>query len=177
MKTKTIVILISCFFMIFAAHASALEMNAFSKGQWEMTLVGSGTSDESLNGTTLSTEAGIGYFISDNLELTVRQGIAYADRPGNDDWNGSTRAGLDFHFGFDPLYPFIGVGFGMLYGDSVNEQFIAGPQGGLKCLVNHTTFLFAMAEYEFLFDDADDVDDNFDDGRFVYSIGIGFTFN
>lgn len=176
MKTKTTIILVIAFFMVFAASVSAQEMGAFSQGKWELTLVGSGSSDESFDGTTLSTEAAIGYFISDNLELVVRQGIAYADRPGDDDWNGSTRGGIDFHFGFDPLYPFIGANFGMVYGDTVKEQFIAGPEAGLKCLVNDTTFLFGMIEYQFLFDDADEADDNFDDGRFVYSLGIGFTF-
>lgn len=176
MKTKITVILIISFFMGFAASASAQEMRAFSQEKWELTLVGSGSSDESFDGTTLSTEAAVGYFISDNMELVVRQGISFADRPGDNDWNGSTRGAFDYHFDMYPLYPFIGANFGMLYGDTVEEQFIAGPEGGLKCLVNDTTFLFGLIEYEFLFDDAEDADDNFDDGRFVYSIGIGFTF-
>jgi hypothetical protein len=33
-----------------------------------------------------------------------------------------------------------------------------------------------MAEYQFFFDEADNVDDAFSDGQFVYSLGLGVKF-
>jgi len=73
-------------------------------------------------------------------------------------------------------YPYLGVNIGYLYGDTVEEQFIAGPEGGVKVFVNDTTFITAGIEYQVLFESASDADDNFDDGRFVYILGIGFKF-
>jgi hypothetical protein len=46
----------------------------------------------------------------------------------------------------------------------------------VKFFVNDTTFITAGIEYQVLFEDASDADDNFDDGRFVYLLGIGFKF-
>jgi len=46
----------------------------------------------------------------------------------------------------------------------------------VKYFVNKTTFITAGIEYQVLFEDTDQADDNFDDGRFVYLLGIGFTF-
>lgn len=70
----------------------------------------------------------------------------------------------------------MGFNIGYLYGDTVKEQFIAGPDGGVKYFVNHTTSILCGIEYQVLFTEANEVDDNFDDGRFVYVLGIGFTF-
>ena len=51
------------------------------------------------------------------------------------------------------------------------------PFGGIGDLVGIAimTFLYGLAEYQFLFEDSDDVEDNIDDGRFVYTIGLGFS--
>jgi hypothetical protein len=45
--------------------------------------------------------------------------------------------------------------------------------------VNHVkdkTFIELQVEYQFLFDDADQIDDRFDDGAFFYTLGIGYNF-
>ena len=176
---RTCIFIIVAFFISFNFYtgtAQAQQRKGFHQGNWEVTFVGSGTSDEDLDGTVLSTEAGIGYFFKDNLEFVVRQGVSYFERPGDDDWAGSTRAAIDLCFGKDLFYPFIGAGVGYLYGDAVKEQFVAGPEAGIKFLASDSTFLFGLVEYEFLFGDADDIDDNYEHGRFVYSLGIGFTF-
>jgi hypothetical protein len=154
----------------------AANMGALDQGTREFTLVGSGSSDEDFDATTLSVEAGYGYFFTDNMEIVLRQGLAYAELPGDDDWNASTRLALDYNFGMDPVYPFLGANIGYLYGDTVEEQFVAGPEAGLKFFANEAAFLFGLIEYEFLFEDADEAEENFDDGRFVYSLGIGFIF-
>ena len=61
-----------------------------------------------------------------------------------------------------------------MYGDAVEDTWVAGPEGGLKLFVNDTTFILGQIAYDFFFEDSDDADDAFDDGRWVYTLGIGF---
>lgn len=155
--------------------APCAAMAQFQMGDKELTLSGNGTSDNDFDNTIFSVEAGLGYFLSDNLEVLVRQGISVIDvEGGNDLWNASTRLGLDYHFDFQQWQPFIGASIGYLYGDHVEETFIAGPEAGVKFFVNSTTFIFGSVEYQFLFENANDIDDQFDDGRYVHNLGIGF---
>jgi hypothetical protein len=148
----------------------------FQTGVREFTVVGSGSSDESFDNTALATSFSIGQFFTDHLEGAIRQEISFSDTSDNNDFNGSTRIAADYHFGSGRLVPLLGITVGYLYGDTVKEQFIAGPEAGLKFFMNATTFLYGLIEYQFLFEDADDVDEAYDDGRFVYSIGLGMTF-
>ena len=154
----------------------ATTATAYRQGDLELTMGGSGSSDESLDGTVFNAVAGLGYFMTQNFEAVWRQGISYADVSGDDTWNASTRLSFDYNFDMGGWYPYLGASIGYLYGDPVEEQFIAGPEGGVKFFVNKTTFITAGIEYQFLFEDSKDADDNFDDGRFVYHLGIGFTF-
>lgn len=169
---KQIVMMIALFMLLFVASTMAYEA-----GDMELTLGGSGSSDESLDGTVFNIEAGLGYFLTQGLEAVVRQGVSYADVSGGSDaWNGSTRGALVYNFDMGWWYPYLGANIGYLYGDTVREQFIAGPEGGVKFFVNDTTFILAGLEYQVLSKSAKDIDDNFDDGRFVYTVGIGFKF-
>lgn len=155
--------------------APCTAMAQFQPGDKELTLSGTGSSDEDFDNNIFSVEASLGYFLSKNLEVLVRQGLSVVDIPGNDDdWNGSTRVGLDYHFDLQQWQPFLGASLGYLYGDSVEESFIGGPEVGVKVFVNTTTFILASLEYQVLFEDVDDADDQFEDGRFVYNLGIGF---
>lgn len=155
--------------------APCAAMAQFQMGDKELTLSGSGSSDNEFDTNIFSVEAGLGYFASDHLEVLLRQGIFFADVQDADNvWNGSTRLGLDYHFGSQMWQPFLGASIGYLYGDSVQETFLAGPEVGVKAFANTTTFIQASIEYQFLFEDADEVDEQFDDGRYVYNLGIGF---
>lgn len=169
---KKLILLLTVISMLFVVPAAI----AYEQGDKELTLGGSGSSDESFDGTTFNVEGGLGFFMTRNFEVVLRQGVSYADRPGSNDWNASTRVAFDYNFDMMTWYPYLGVNIGYLYGDTVKEQFIAGPEGGVKFFVNDTTFILAGLEYQFLFEDVKDADDNFDDGRFVYLLGIGFRF-
>jgi len=155
----------------------AQETYGFKPGDWEITLNGSGTSDEDFDDTLFNVEGSIGTFLTSALEVGIRQGIGFWDRSGNDnDWNGSTRLFGDFHFDLDRLQPFLGLSFGYLYGDGVNDAWIAGPEGGVKYFIVPSSFIFASLEYNFTFEDADDISETFDDGRIVYGLGLGIRF-
>jgi hypothetical protein len=52
------------------------------------------------------------------------------------------------------------------------DQWIVSPEG--ISYVNPSTFIMAMVEYQILFRDSDKINDQISDGRWVYTIGIGF---
>ena len=138
---------------------------AFSSGDWD--------------GVNIAVNGSIGYFITDNLELSIRQSLGYSDvnvGSSGSAVNGSTRVAGDFHFDLEAWQPFVGLNFGYVYGDLVNDTFEAAPEAGVKFFVNSTTFILAMVEYQFFFDSADDASDSFSDGQFIWSLGIGFRF-
>lgn len=151
----------------------------YEPGDMDFTIVGSGSSDNDFNRTNFNTQGTLGFFMSEYLELFFRQGFGYVDVEGGDDrWIADSRLGLDIVFDLNRLKPFIGGSAGYLYSDAdiIEDQWIAGPEAGLKFFATDTAYLYGMMEYQFLFDDADDVDNGWDDGRYVYSIGVGFKF-
>jgi len=158
---------------VLAAEVEAQDAPGFQKGDRTLALSGSGSSDKDFDASTASIQVGLGWFIADNVAAGVRQGVSFADVSGNDAWNGSTRVGLDYFLNLGRCKPFVGANLGYLYGDTVKEQFIAGPDVGVRHFVNDTTFINLVVEYQFLFEDADEAEDAYDDGRFVYALGMG----
>lgn len=147
------------------------------QGDWEFTLTGSGSSDQDLDNNALGFSISVGKFLTDEWLLSLRQSLTWTDVEGGDSSaQASTRVAIDYHFDFDQLRPFIGANIGYVYGEDLNDTFAAGVEGGLKWYVKPETFVFGMVEWQYFFDDADDIEDRFDDGQFVYSFGVGFNF-
>ena len=144
----------------------------FEAGDFELTLSGSGFSDETFDGGQFQVNGSLGYFFTDNFELSLRQGFGYTDV--TNDFNGSTRVAADYHFDLDRWQPFVGANLGYLYGGPFRDTFAAGPEAGVKYFVNDTTFLYGSLAYDFFFRNASNIDDDFENGQFVYSVGIGF---
>lgn len=153
-----------------------LSYGYFEEGDKEVTLSGSAFNDGDFEGVAIAANGSIGYFITDNLEGSIRQSLSYTDLGVDASINGSTRVALDFHFDLEAWQPFVGGNFGYVYGDAVNDTFELAPEAGVKWFVNSTTFIMAMVEYQFFFDSGDEVDNGFNDGQFIWSLGIGFRF-
>jgi hypothetical protein len=153
----------------------------YDRSPWEFTLAGTGTSDKEFDNNSVGVDIGLGFFLGP-FDLGVRQSLNYASTStafgDTDAFDGSTRAFADFEIEIGPFAPFIGANIGYVYGDFVKDQFIAGPEGGLKIYFheNHDVFIFGRIEYQFFFEDSDQADDAFEDGQFVYTIGVGFRF-
>lgn len=158
------------------AQQDDMEEYGFMKEDWTMTLGGNGTSDKDFDTTIATVELGLEYFLTDTVAGAVRQGVSAVDQPGENAWNGSTRLALDYFFPVSPVVPYLGANLGYIYGDGVEESFIGGPEGGIRAFVSESTFINFMVEYQFLFEDADGADEAFDDGRFVYTMGLGVRF-
>ncbi len=147
----------------------------FSQGDKVATLSGTGLSDNEFADNDFAVSGSLSYFLSDAWELGVRQELSMNNASGgDDDWAASTIVALDYNFDLGRWWPLIGVNFGYIYGDAVSDTWVAGPEAGVRYFVNDTTFILGMISYEIFFDDADEADDAFDDGEFIYTLGIGF---
>lgn len=147
-------------------------------GEWEVTLGGGGSNDKNFRGGGFNVNGSVGYFFTDNWEVALRQGFGWSDfgNGTSSSWNGSTRAAVDFHFNLDRFRPFVGLNFGALYGKGTSDTWAGGIEGGVKYYVLPKTFVFAMAEYAWTFRNIRRADNQFDNGQFIYSLGLGFNF-
>lgn len=146
-------------------------------GDRSFTLSGTGASDKNFDGNAFGVSAEIGQYHNEQLLWGVRQSInGSAGEDVRDAWNGSTRVFADYHFGTGDVRPYLGANIGGIYGKSVKETGTAGIDFGLKYFVKEKTFIALGAEYQFLFEDGDDIDNTYDDGAFLYTLGVGFNF-
>ena len=170
--------------MVVAALAllPAAAANAqFQAGDWELTLGANAAHGPDLDGVNFSGNGAIGYFMTKELELSLRQSVGYTDTTsginGGSSWDASTRIALDYHFDLGRWQPYIGANVGYVYGDGVSDTWEAAPEAGVKFFVNSTTFIQVGVEYQFFFDEGSDASDAFSDGQFLYSLGIGFRWH
>ena len=173
MKTKQLLLSL----IVSVIISTALQAQGFIAGDNTFNLTGSGSSDKDMDNTSFNVEFSFGHFFTKGLEGQIRQGFSIYDSPGsNDSWNGSTRGALDLYLFSESLCPFIGANIGYIYGDNVTDTGVGGPEGGVKLFLNNTTYILGLVEYQFFFKEGDELRDRFNDGRFVYSLGIGVKF-
>lgn len=153
------------------------EFQGARAGSQEITLSGTGSNDRRFDDGSFGVTGSYGWFLTDGWEVSARQSFNWVNAGDNNSLNGTTRLAIDYHFlSGSRLRPFIGANIGATYGDGVHDTGIVGPEVGLKYFVNSTTFVIAQTEYQYFFDNGDEVADNFDDGAFVHTLGLGFIF-
>lgn len=151
-----------------------------SVGDREFSISGTGSSDRKFDSTSFGVTGDVGWYLRDEMVLGVRQSINYASIEGenltNDFWNGATRGYLNYHFGSASARPFIGASLGLVYGDGVNNSGFGGLEGGIKHYVLPSTYILGRIEYQWFFESSSDVNDNFSDGAWAYTVGLGYNF-
>ena len=163
----------------FAAQAqSASDMFGPREGSQEITLSGTGSNNNDFDAGIFGISGSYGYFFTPAFEGGVRQIVNWSGAENRDDsFNGSTRFFADYHFNPTGKFkPFVGLSLGVTYGDGVSDTGFGGPELSFKYYVNSTTFVLVQTEYQFYFDDGDSAANNFDDGAFAHTIGLGFIF-
>ncbi|WP_372981896.1 hypothetical protein [Marinobacter sediminum] len=149
-------------------------------GDREFSLSATGGSDRDFDNSSIGLSGDLGWYLQPNVVVGIRQSANYADIEGesasDDFWNGSTRGYADYQFGHHRFRPLVGASLGAVYGDAVKDSGFAGLEAGAKYYVLPKTYLLGRAEYQWFFDSSSDSDDNFDDGAWVYTVGIGFNF-
>lgn len=119
----------------------------------------------------------VGYTIADQVEVGVRQQLGFTLRNNaGDTWNGATQGVLDFYLINDTIAPYVGGSAGWIYGDTVEEDVLLGPEAGVKFFLQPDAFLDVRAQYLFLLDARDDFDDAFKTGSWFYGLNMGMTF-
>jgi hypothetical protein len=144
---------------------------------FELTLSASGENSSRFNGFEASGNVGIGYYLTDNFELAVRQTVGYSDLVPGTNLDASTAVALDFNLPLGDhgqFVPFAGANIGYVYGKGVRDTFEAAPEAGLKFYVNSTTFIYGEAQYQFFFRRGSSIGNGFKDGQFIYTLGVGF---
>lgn len=159
----------------------AADMNGSSSfgpkaGDNEFTLSGGGNSNKQFDRSTVTLSLIYGKYITDSWQWSIRQGVNVADVANDNQWNGSTRLAVDYHWNFDRWRPLVGLNVGAIYGNNVSDTGIAGPEVGIKYYPKPDTFIYFLEEYQFFFKDSSDVNDNFDNGAFAHNFGVGFNF-
>jgi hypothetical protein len=146
----------------------------FNQGDKEILLNGTGKSDKDFDSSDFSVEGSFGYFFTKSIEGSIRQSVGFntTENQGSS-WDASTRGAVDYHFDFGRFWPFVGGNIGYNYGDDVTDTWEAAIEGGLKFFVNNTTFILGRIEYQWFFND-NDSETGFNDGQFVYTVGLGF---
>jgi hypothetical protein len=148
-----------------------------NKEPWEFVLFGSGASDKDVSHGNATLSGSLGYFLGEHFELALRQDVWFSDTPGTgSNTHAASRLAADFVFGSGTFQPFLGGNIGYVYGQAVRDTWEAAPEGGIKLFLRPHVFLQLMAEYQFFFQSDDEVNAAFDNGSWVYSLGLGMTF-
>jgi hypothetical protein len=134
--------------------------------------------DNDLNSASI----GLSCSLTDSQDIGLRQDISVDDSGDTDGrWEGATRGHYDFHyngvdFGSGKLRPFVGANAGYTYGRHINNALIAGPETGVTIHVQPTTLIRIQAEYQALYHESYQIDEAFNDGSLMYSLGLDFRF-
>ncbi len=170
MLTKTITA-VSVFCLVFPAAAFA---QGFSQGDRDLLLNAFGVSSDDFDTTSLSVAASLGYLFTDNFEGALRQDFSFVNaKTGGSSWAATTRAAGDYHFDMGNVWPFVGFTLGYIYGDNVADSWVFGPEFGAKYFVNDATYIIGVIGIEW-FSKNGGGNDVYDDGRWIYAVGIGF---
>lgn len=137
---------------------------------WEATLTGTGQSTDDFDDSSFGVTGSLGYYLTKNFVMTVKQGAQIASANDTTLGGGRTIVQAAWQWDFAKWQPYIGMNAGGVYGAAVRDEFVAGPEIGLKYYVNESTFMFGNIGYEV------PVDECCNNGVVPYSLGIGFNF-
>lgn len=149
--------------------------SGFQQDKQKFTTFGTRLTDRKFDGTGPAFSLSIDRFL--NLEKVVRQDLSFMNVPNDSDWNDSARVIANYYFGTEAWVPLVGLSMGYMEDENKIDRLVAGPEIGFKYFMNQRTFLYGLLEYQFLFKDIIDVGDIYDNGQFVYGVGLGLTFS
>jgi hypothetical protein len=162
---------------LLTALPATSALAAQKAGDRSFSISGTGSSDKDFDTNTFGTTGEIGWYLNDSLELGIRQTLNVISLDDEDDiWSGATRGFADWHFGQGTVVPYLGANLGGIYGEETDDTGAGGIEGGLKWYVKDQTYIGFQVEYQWLFEDTEDIDNRFNDGRYFYTLGVGFNF-
>lgn len=150
-------------------EARDVEVSLSGSGRWNR---GEGRVTDSHYSVTGAVE----FYVTERLEPGIRQTIDWVNPPDEDAMTtGSTRIVLDYNFPIHRLRPFIGVGFGLAYGEGIDGvDNLLAPEAGIKFYFHERAFFQVTVELDAVFSSWSNLDEAWDDGAILSSIGIGY---
>ena len=148
-------------------------------GSSEFTIGGNGSTNTRFNNSIGGITASYGYFFDNAWEGVIHQSVSYSNPQGSggNTWTGETLGALDFNFiTSGPIRPFVGPNLGWLYGNHGRDTAAAGGEAGAKFYVMPRTFIYAMANYDWLFRHDKAIFARSNTGVWDWSVGVGFNF-
>lgn len=139
-------------------------------GDYEATLTGSGLSDDSFDDNNLGVTGSIGYFLTENWLVALKQSVQTNATGGSNLVSGRSVFQAAYQFDIGRLQPYIGMNIGATYGAGFKDSATIGPELGLKYYVNESTFLYGNMAYEL------PVEECCNEGTVPYAFGVGFNF-
>lgn len=148
----------------------AISSAAFETGDFDMQLSASGAAPKSMQYGQAGARVGLGYFLTKEVEIGVRQEVSWRETPKSNDfavyqrqdngtftrvktksqaWGGSSAASMDYHFDLGAWQPFVGGMVGYSYQQQQRGSAFVAPEVGVKYFVNSTTYVFASVEYDY----------------------------
>jgi hypothetical protein len=160
--------------IIAIALSPACSSGQLKRGDFELTLSAAGFTPIRDKGLEAAVSAGLGVFLTDNIELGVRQQFIYDDLDVAASFNGATLFAADWNLTIASRWqPFVGAFVGYQYGDLVSASAQAGPEAGLRYFVTPDAFVYLLTDYRFLISGNGNSQD---DDELTFSIGIGARF-
>jgi outer membrane protein W len=187
--------------MVLPAFASA----QFEAGNWELSLSGGGSVNNGTTADQISGTAEVGYFVTKELEVGVRQQLSHqseqdadkqfsttVDSAGNlasvtqqkgEGWVGTSAAAVDYHFDLGKFQPFIGAFGGYQYNNLDSKEFL--PDGTSKKIHDSSWIAGPEAGLKYFVNGTTFVFvrvgydywfENNDDSFFAVDFGVGFRF-
>ncbi len=145
-------------------------------GDTSFVLAGTGANDKGFDNGSFGLSASLGRYMTDHLELSVRQALNWAQVNNNSSSSASTRLAADYNFPLGRWELFLGANIGYIYGGAVNNTGIAGPEAGVKYYLKPDTYAYLQTEWQYYFNSGNALTDNFSDGSYAHIVGIGLTF-
>jgi len=153
------------------------DRQRLGQGTWLVQVGGAGSNDQDFDIGGGQLAGTVGFMVADQVEVSVRQTVGFVLRNNADDtWNGATRGALDLYLVDGPIAPYVGASGGWIYGDTVREDVVLGPEAGIKFFIKDDAFIDLRGQYLFLLDAKDDFSDAFETGSWFYDLAMGVTF-
>ena len=139
------------------------------QGDWVLQLMGSGSNDKGFEHGAYQVDVFVGYFVTNNLQVNLSQGVAIASRPSSS--AGVTQLSAFWNFPLNNQWDvYVGANVGLSYGTRMTGNGEFGPEAGVKFNINSTTYAFLDVQWDFSFQ-------NSDFSEFLYSLGLGVKLN
>src|SRR5688572_13775798 len=102
--------IVPMFTLLLCATAAQAQ---FQERDYELTLSGAGANGPDFDGVSFNVGGSLGYFLTNEFEVLLRQTIGYSDVGGGGSaLNGSTRIAADWNFNLGTWVPYIGANIG-----------------------------------------------------------------